>query len=156
MISNCKEMNSEIIDFIKENKIAAFCCTDTNNRPYCFHSFYAFDEKNYLLFFKSSSRAFHSKMLSQNPYIAGSILPGKIEILALKGIQLTGIILSTINTDCINATTYYHKKFPFALARQGEVLCIQLVEIKMTDNSHVFGKKYTWKRNTPALAEHAV
>jgi uncharacterized protein YhbP (UPF0306 family) len=156
MNSNCKEMDSEIIDFIKKNNIAAFCCSDTNNKPYCFHSFYAFDAINYLLFFKSSSQTFHSKMLSQNPYIAGSILPGKIEILALKGIQLTGIILSTINTDWMNPTTYYHKKFPFALAKPGDVWCIQLAEIKMTDNSHVFGKKYIWKRNTPALAEHAV
>ncbi len=156
MISDCKEMDSEIIDFIKENKIAAFCCSDANNKPYCFHCFYAFDEKNYLLFFKSSSQTFHSKMLSENPFIAGSILPGKIEILALKGIQLSGIILSTIKTDCINPTTYYHKKFPFALAKPGDVWCIQLVEIKMTDNSHVFGKKYTWKRTTPALSERAV
>ncbi len=119
-------------------------------------TYVCFSLRYYLLFFKSSSQTFHSKMLSQNPYIAGSILPGKIEILALKGIQLTGIILSTINTDWMNPTTYYHKKFPFALAKPGDVWCIQLAEIKMTDNSHVFGKKYIWKRNTPALAEHAV
>lgn len=156
MISNCNEMDSEIIDFIKENKVAAFCCSDTHNKPYCFHSFYAFDEKKYRLLFKSSSQTFHSKILSQNPYIAGSILPGKIELLALKGIQLSGIILSSIESDGINPTSYYHKKFPFALAKPGDVWCIQLLEIKMTDNSHVFGKKYTWKRTTTALTDVAV
>jgi uncharacterized protein YhbP (UPF0306 family) len=83
-------------------------------------------------------------------------LPGKIEILTLKGIQLSGVILSTINTGCINPTTYYHKKFPYALAKPGDVWCIQLLEVKMTDNSHVFGKKYTWKRTAPALTDHVV
>lgn len=146
MISNCKEMDSEIIDFIKENKIAAFCCSDANNKPYCFHCFYAFDEKNYLLFFKSSSHTFHSKMLSENPYIAGSILPGKIELLALKGIQLRGTILYNEIPDHIEPAAYYHKRFPLALAKRGEVWCIQLEMVKMTDNTNVFGRKSTWNK----------
>ena len=139
-------MDSEIIDFIKENKIAAFCCSDANNKPYCFHCFYAFDEKNYLLFFKSSSQTFHSKMLSENPFIAGSILPGKIELLALKGIQLRGTILYNEFPDQIEPAAYYHKRFPLALAKRGEVWCIQLEMVKMTDNTNVFGRKSTWKK----------
>jgi len=82
-----------IVDFIPGNKIVTICCTDGNNRPYCFHCFYAFDEKNCLLFFKSSSQTFHAKLLSKNANIAGSILTEKMELLALKGIQLTGTVL---------------------------------------------------------------
>lgn len=149
-------MKNEILDFIKENKIAAICCSSADNIPYCFHCFYAFDEKNYLLFFKSSSKTFHSKLLSENPNIAGSILPGKIELLAIKGIQLSGIILSNDIPDGINPAAFYHKKFPFALAKQGDVWCIRLEAIKMTDNTHVFGKKNTWNRDETTLAEIAV
>lgn len=139
-------MKKEIVDFIKENKIAAVCCNDANNIPYCFHCFYAFDEKNCLLFFKSSSQTFHAKLLSENPYIAGSILPGKIELLALKGIQLSGTVLYKEIPDHINPAAYYHKRFPLSLAKPGDVWCIQLEMVKMTDNTNVFGKKLTWNK----------
>lgn len=138
-------MKNEIVDFIKENRIATICCSDENNAPYCFHCFYAFDEKNYLLFFKSSSQTFHAKLLLENPYIAGSILPGKIELLALKGIQLSGTVLYNKIPDHINPAAYYHKRFPFALAKPGDVWCIQLEMVKMTDNTTVFGRKLIWK-----------
>ena len=146
MISDCKKMDSEIIDFIKGNKIAVICCSDSSNMPYCFHCFYAFDEKKYLLFFKSSSQTFHSKLLLENPYIAGSILPGKIELLALKGVQLAGTILYNEIPDHIEPSAYYHKRFPLALAKRGVVWFIQLELVKMTDNTNVFGKKSTWNK----------
>ena len=139
-------MEKEIADFIKENRIAAICCIDRNNLPYCFHCFYAFDEKNYLLFFKSSSKTLHSKLLSENPHIAGSILPEKLEILALKGIQLTGKILYDQSFKHVNPDSYYHKQFPLALIKPGHVWCIELATVKMTDNTNIFGKKLNWPK----------
>lgn len=139
-------MEKKITDFIRENKIAAICCTDDDNIPYCFHCFYAFDEKNCLLFFKSSSQTFHSKLLSKNPQIAGSILPEKIEMIALKGVQLLGTVLYKGIPDQINPGAFYHKRFPLALVKPGDVWCIQLEMIKMTDNSLLFGKKLLWNK----------
>jgi uncharacterized protein YhbP (UPF0306 family) len=135
-----------IVDFIKENKILTICCTDQNNKPYCFHCFYAFDEENYLLFFKSSTDSFHTALLAQNPVIAGSILPEKIELMALKGIQLTGTVLYN-DFPCHNSPeNIYHKKFPFAVVKPGHVWCIQVEALKMTDNTNVFGKKLEWHK----------
>lgn len=149
-------MKNEIIDFIKENKVAVVCCTGAINMPYCFHCFYAFDEENYLLFFKSSAQTFHSKLLLENPCIAGSILPGKIELLALKGIQLTGTVLYDEIPDHINPAAYYHKRFPLALAKPGDVWCIRLELVKMTDNTNIFGRKLTWNRDTEAFIKNTV
>ncbi|MGZ3971746.1 MAG: pyridoxamine 5'-phosphate oxidase family protein [Mucilaginibacter sp.] len=140
-------MEKRIADFINENKTATICCTDGNNMPYCFHCFYAFDEVNGLLFFKSSADTYHIKLISVNGNIAGSILPEKQEFFALKGVQLTGSVLYGDIPGHHKPETFYHKRFPFALAMPGDVWCIQLEMVKMTDNSRVFGKKLIWKKD---------
>ena len=140
-------MKKRIADFIKDNKVLTLSCLDEHNKPYCFHCFYAFDEENYLLFFKSSTQAFHSSLLAQNPQVAGGILPDNIEYLALKGVQLTAKVLYNDIPCGIHADDFYHKKFPFALARPGHVWCLQLESVKMTDNTHVFGKKLIWNKD---------
>ena len=141
-----------IINFISANKIAAICCTDNSGNPYCFHCFYVFDDKHQLLFFKSSVQSTHSKIIADNPLVAGSILPQKIELMALKGIQFTGTILNKEFPDHINPETYYHKKLPLGITKPGKVYCIRLETIKMTDISNL-GKKELWSRLEPELIQ---
>ena len=139
-------MEKTISDFIKANRIASISCIDEENKPYCFHCFYAFDEKNHLLFFKSSISSLHSKLLTENSNIAGSILPEKHDFLALKGIQLTGRVLNEPDLMQINPEIFYHKVFPLAFAKPGKVWCIDLLKIKMSDNTNIFGKKLFWEK----------
>ena len=139
-------MKNEISRFIKDSKIASICCIENCNAAYCFHCFYVFDEENKLLFFKSSAHTHHSQLLSKNENVAGSILPAKTDFLALKGVQFTGRVLSGDFPGNINPAKFYHSKLPLALTKPGEVWCIQLETVKMTDNSNVFGKKLHWER----------
>lgn len=138
-------MNQDISDFIKENKIASIACVDAHNKPYSFNCFYVFDDKNYLLFFKSSLNTHHSRLISNNPNISGCILPDKLNFLSLKGIQFTGSILKNY-PDNINPELFYHKKLPLALSKPGHVWFIQLEMVKMSDNTNIFGKKLKWER----------
>lgn len=140
-------VNKAIIDFINENQVASICCIDEHNIPHCFHCFYAFDEKNYLLFFKSSRSTIHSKLLTENSNIAGSILPEKLNFMALKGIQLSGRVIYDASSMKLDPGTFYHKKFPLAFAKAGDVWCIELLKLKMSDNTILFGKKINWERN---------
>lgn len=146
-------MKKEIADFFKENKVAGICCTDAEGKPYCFQCFYALDPENNLLFFKSSSETFHSKLLADNPDVAGTVQPEKVELLTLKGIQFTGKILQDNFPGKVSPESFYHKKFPFALAKRGHVWCIRLDMVKMTDNTRFFGEKLRWERNSIAESE---
>lgn len=139
-------MREEIQDFISENNIATLCCLDEHQKPYCFNCFYVFDPKQQLLLFKSSEHTFHAQCLSINSEIAGSILPQKINLAALKGIQFTGKIYYKDFPLQLSPTSYYHKKNPLALAKSGKVWCIQLLMVKMTDSTKVFGSKLIWKK----------
>lgn len=138
-------MDQRIADFINGQKVASICCIDREDRPYCFSCFFAFDSKKQLLYFKSSMSAHHSQLLVKNGNVAGTINPDKLNTLAIKGIQFSGILLDKDDEGASQASTAYHMEYPFALAMQGEVWTIQLLSIKFTDNTLGFGKKITWE-----------
>ena len=141
-------MKDIIINFINKQTCASVCCsTKVDNRPYCFSSFYAFNSEEGLLYFKSSKETTHSKIISENKFVAGTILPDKLSTLQIKGIQFEGIILPDYDPMAKDASLQYHKHHPMALAMPGNMWTIQLTEIKMTDNSLGFGKKIIWSRS---------
>src|ERR1043165_8149712 len=114
-------MNERIIDFIEGQKVATVCGVDEENKPYCFSCFFAFDKERQLLYFKSSPETHHMKLLKQNAVLAGSILPDKLNPLATKGIQFTGVLLNADDDLCSQAKTIYHRKYSLALAMPGTV-----------------------------------
>ena len=77
-------MKESIIQFIKKQTCASICCVDKNGSPYCFSCFYAFNSDEGLLYFKSSSGTRHSEIISENPCIAGTILPDRLNKLMVK------------------------------------------------------------------------
>lgn len=145
-------MDTSILDFIKGQKVASVSCLDEKGFPYSFNCFYAFNGQEGLLFYKSSPSTNHSQFLSQKPQVSGTILPGKLNYLALKGIQFTGVLLDPEHELCQKASAEYHKKFPLALAKPGEINTIQLDSIKMTDNTKGFGYKIQWQREELAVS----
>lgn len=141
-------MRKEILAFIRKNKIATLCCLDEQQKPYCFNCFYVFEPTRQLLLFKSSEHTFHTQCLSKNGEIAGTILPQKMNLLALKGIQFTGKVYDEDFSPEFSPTNYYHIKNPLALTKAGQVWCIQVLMVKMTDSTKVFGSKLTWKKSS--------
>jgi uncharacterized protein YhbP (UPF0306 family) len=138
-------MNEAITRFLEEQTCATICCLDENGSPYCFSCYYVFNKENDVLYFKSSAEAHHSALVKNNPGIAGTVLPDKLNKLITRGIQLQGEVLQHLHPVAKDAYLRYHKKFPMALAIKGEVFTIQLSEIKLTDSKFGFGKKINWK-----------
>lgn len=139
-------MDDVITYFLHNQSVVTICCVDKYGNPYCFPCFYAFHAKHGLLYFKTSSSSYHSLLLAKKPEVAGSILPDKLNILALKGVQFEGMVLSPDDILMHNSSRYYYQKYPLALVIPGEVCAIELTGVKMTDGAKGFGKKITWKR----------
>ena len=140
-------MNEIIIQFIQKQTCATLCCIDEQGKPYCFSCFYVFNCKEGLLYFKSSSDSHHSELMKKNPFIAGTILPDKLNKLLVKGAQFDGIVLNTNHPSANRASGYFLKKHLMALAIPGDIWTIQINHIKMTDSTMGFGKKITWNRD---------
>ena len=138
-------MDQSIIEFITKQKTASVCCVD-RGRPYCFSCYYSFNADEGLLYFKSSTDTHHMNLLMKDPLVAGTILPDKLQQLAIRGIQFQGVMLPAHDLRTKDAYKNYHKAFPFALMISGDVWAIQIDQIKMVDNTKGFKHKTSWFR----------
>lgn len=148
-------MNDKILAFLKKQTAASISFVNEINEPCSFSCFYAFNSTENLLYFKSTASTYHSKILLQNPKVSGTIMPDKLNKLAIKGIQFTGVVLKESDPLCTDAFKIYHSKFPMALAIPGEVRTIQLNQLKMTDNVPGIFKKHSWQREEENAAQIA-
>lgn len=139
-------MNPYIVSFLQKQTVASICTTDTEDNPYCFSCFYAFDAANNLLIYKTHNDTHHATLMLAQKMAAGTILPNKINPMLIKGVQWQGIVLPQSSLLFQQAATIYHKTFPFALAMSGTIWAIELTQIKMTDNSKGFGAKLIWNK----------
>ena len=147
-------MNENISSFLHQQTCASVCCIDEQGYPYCFSCYFSFNSADGLLYFKSSTGSRHAAMLKNNPMIAGTVLPDKLNTLLVKGIQFDGRVLPANHPLALRGSIYYHKRFPLALAVHGETMTIMISNIKMTDSTRGFGKKINWCREE-LLAELA-
>ena len=148
-------MNDKILVFLKKQTAASICCVNELNDPYSFSCFYTFNSIEHLLYYKSTSSSYHSKILLQNPKVSGTIMPDKLNKLAVKGIQFDGVVLDENDPLCANAFKNYHSRFPMAIAIPGVVWTIQLNQLKMTDNIAGIFKKHSWQRESYTTNQYA-
>ncbi len=139
-------MDDRIVKFIGEQTCASICCADQPGKPYCFSCVYAFDSDEKLLYYKSSNNTRHSEILLHHPAVAGTILPDRLNMLHIIGIQFEGIVLPADHPLAKHAPARYYKTHPLALTQPGSIWTVQLNTLKFTDNSLGFGKKITWDR----------
>jgi uncharacterized protein len=138
-------MDETIINFLQDQSVMTVSYADEHGDPFCFPCFFAFNSSGFL-YFKTSATSHHAVQLVNKPCIAGTILPDKLNVMALKGVQFHGEVLPADHPLLHNAGRYYYRRFPLALVIPGEIYAIQLTEIKMTDGAKGFGKKIIWRR----------
>lgn len=140
-------MNETIIQFLKEQTCASICCVDETGKPYCFSCFYSFNSTAGIIYFKSSADSHHAGLMKKNPFVAGTVLPDKLNKILIKGIQFEGIVLDTQQPLVKKSLAIYLAKYPLALAIPGDIWALQINHIKMTDSTLGFGKKIRWDRD---------
>lgn len=146
-----EELPKQISDFIETQHVASVSFVEeTTLVPYCFTCFYAFDKKNAFLIFKSSRDTRHASSMDAGKPVAGSILPDKLDVLRIQGIQFAGHILPFDDSRHKVATKTYYGRYPFARIMSGDIWVVQLHSIKMTDNKTGIGTKIKWNLNKAA------
>jgi hypothetical protein len=140
-------MNESIIHFLQKQSCASICCVNATGAPFCFSCFYAFDNAEALLCFKSSPATHHAQLMKVNPQVAGTVLPDKLNKLLIKGIQFEGVIVPAYDPLAEKGNRCYLQSHPLSIAIPGEIWTIQINAIKLTDSSKVLGRKTRWARN---------
>jgi uncharacterized protein YhbP (UPF0306 family) len=148
-------MDYKIIDFLKKQTSASVSCVNEMLEPYSFSCFFAFNAEQKLLYYKSAPSSYHSRILSNQPKVAGTIMPDKLNKLAIRGIQFTGDLLPDNDPLCKHAADIYYRKFPIGLAIPGIVYTIRLEQLKMTNNIVGMMEKLSWQREEILIANNA-
>lgn len=134
-----------IVNFIHAEQIATVCCI-ADQAPHCFNCFYAFEEEEEWLIYKSSGDTRHDAVLAVNRYVAGTIIPNVIAVKAIQGIQFEGMLITGNGETTAKASACYHGRFPFSRDIPGIIHVFELHKIKFTDNTKGFGHKEHWKK----------
>jgi hypothetical protein len=150
-LANMESVLQHIAHFIGRQTVASVCCSNAEGALHCFSCYYAYCEAQEMLYFKTSDDSLHMPWLYAQPYLAGTILPDKLNKLKVQGIQFRGVLLLGAEADNKAAAKAYHLRYPFALAMEGKVHSIRLDWIKMTDNTLGFGTKLVWDRIQSAV-----
>ena len=138
-------VNEKIISFLIQHTVLTLAtCSDTI--PHCSNCFFAYEEENNLLIFKSKKDTDHIRHGLENKNVSGSVLPDKLNSAKIQGIQFNGTFFEPKNELLEVLKKTYYKKYPFALAFTGEIWAVELTSIKMTDNTLGFGKKIEWNK----------
>lgn len=148
-------MDYKIIDFLKKQTSASVSCVNEILEPYSFSCFFAFNPEQTLLYYKSAPSSYHSRILSKQPKVAGTVMPDKLNKLAIRGIQFTGDLLAEDDPLCKNAADIYYRKFPVGLAISGLVYTIRLDQLKMTNNILGMMEKLSWEREDILIANNS-
>jgi uncharacterized protein len=135
-----------IVTYVTTQSCATVSCISADHKPYCFNCFYTFLAAEGWLIFKSSQDTAHATMLLQNPQIAGSILPDKLTMLHIRGLQFEGELLPFNHPAYDTAAKAYYKQHPIALTMSGDIWVLQLNHLKLTDNRLGIGNKQHWQR----------
>lgn len=139
-------MNETIIHFIQQQHCATICTVDATGKPYCFSCFYAFNSTEGVLYFKSSAHSHHAILMKNTRFIAGTVLPDKLNTVFIKGLQFEAVVLDTSQPLVKQTLGIYLNRHPLALAIPGDIWAVQINHIKMTDSTLGFGKKLEWHR----------
>ena len=87
--------------------------------------------------------------MKTKPFVAGTILPDKLNKISIKGVQFEAIVLDTQQPLVKRTLGIYLAKYPVASAIPGHIWVLQINHLKMTDSTLGFGKKITWARAEP-------
>lgn len=143
-----EKLPDSIKKFLQENKVVSVCFVDDQHQPHCINCFYAFDEDDISLIFKSTYGTKHELLIKPNAPVAGTILPDQIQITSLKGIQFNGFVRSDFVLGGATFNGHYAKAFPMSLMLPGYFWIVKLSFIKYTDNTLGFGNKTLWNKDS--------
>jgi glc operon protein GlcG len=131
--------------------------TAQDAQPWAASCFYVFDEADVRLIILSERATRHGLGMAANERVAGSIAGQPRHISDIRGIQFAGRARLLVGEAGAIARGMYCNRHPAARLRPAPVWELRLDEIKLTDNSRIFGRKTHWLREQdlpPPPAEH--
>jgi uncharacterized protein len=142
MTSDTKPDN-RISEFIQKHHVLTLSTVQLN-QPWCANCYYVYHREKASFIFTSDDDTRHAREMTDNNFVAGSVVLETNEIGKIQGIQFQGYVEKTDNKK---HKQIYLKRFPFAALMKTNLWILEITYIKMTDNRLGFGKKLIWDKH---------
>ncbi len=116
-----------------------------DNRPYSCSVFYAFDIQQICFIVASDRQTQHIDNVLHNNNVAAVVALETHEVGNIQGIQIQGTMRLTRQK---HDRKRYLQRFPYAALMRPTLWCIDIEQMKLTDNRLGFGSKLLWQRET--------
>jgi len=109
-------------------------------------AFYLFDREAVAFYLLSEKTTRHAQMSGSRAAVAGSVNGQPKSVALIRGVQFRGEIRLLEGEESDAARERYLRRFPVARMMPAPVWEIRIDELKFTDNTLGFGKKFHWLR----------
>ena len=149
MREQLQEIDSRIIEFIKEHHLAALAATD-GTEIWSWHAFYVLLEEEMSFVITSEEKTRHIGIFrqGQSDIVTGAIGLETEQIGLIRGVQFNARMELCAESYVNRYRLSYLRRFPYAILKGGDLWILRITEIKFTDNRLGFGKKIIWKRES--------
>lgn len=109
-------------------------------------AFYIFDRQTVSFYLLSEESTRHAQMSGKCASVAGTVNGQPKTVALIRGVQFRGEIRLLEGEESLAVRERYNRRFPVARMMPAPVWQIRIDELKFTDNTLGFGKKFHWLR----------
>jgi len=113
-------------------------------------AFYLYDREAVAFYLLSEETTRHAQMSGRRATVAGTVNGQPKNVALIRGVQFCGEIRLLEGEESAAARQRYLRRFPVARMMPAPVWEIRIDELKFTDNTLGFGKKFHWQRYSSA------
>lgn len=121
-------------------------CVQEKGEMWCANAFYVYDPEHVAFYVLSEDKTRHAQMTGLQAKVAGTVNGQPKTVALIRGVQFAGEIRRLDGEESDAQRKRYLRRFPVARAMSAPVWEIRLDELKFTDNTLGFGKKFYWLR----------
>lgn len=140
---NNNPVDERIKAFLKRHHVMTLA-TVSGSSPYCANLFYAYIPDSNIFIFTSDDKTRHYREMTENSFVAASIVLETRTVGNIQGMQLQGHVSLASDEQLSAARRAYLKRFPYAVIAELTLWVLKPAFMKLTDNRLGFGKKLIW------------
>lgn len=122
-------------------------CVAREGELWCANAFYVYDPQRVAFYLLSEETTRHGQMTGKQAPVAGTVNGQPKTVALIRGVQFKGEIRLLEGDEAAEKRALYVRRFQVARVLSAPVWELRLDELKFTDNTLGFGKKFHWLRD---------
>lgn len=140
------EALESISRWLGKQHVVSYCVANDQDM-WCANAFYLYCPQDVAFYLLSDPQTRHGQISGARARVAGTVSGQTKNVALIRGVQFKGEIQLLEGEASESLRERYNRRFPIARGMSAPVWQIRLDELKLTDNTLGFGKKFSWQRH---------